>query len=60
MRCCEQVRDDPGLSGLSDKDLAKRVMPFVQFHTKEALRSGKQVSRKPQALRFLLFIVDES
>ena len=39
-----QVREEPSLAGLSDKELTKRVMPFAQFRMKEALRSGKQVS----------------
>ena len=53
MRGCaavEQVRGDPGLAGLSDKDVTKRVMPFAQFRMKEALRGGKQVSSEPEAL----------
>ena len=45
--CSEQVRSDPALAGLSDKDVTKRVMPFAQFRMKEALRSGKQVRAEP-------------
>lgn len=42
-----QVKGDPGLAGLSDKDLVKRVMPFAQFRMKEAQRAGKQVRTFP-------------
>lgn len=42
-----QVKEDPGLAGLSDKDLVKRVMPFAQFRMKEAQRAGKQVRTSP-------------
>ena len=38
-----QVKDDPSFSGLSAKDVTKRVMPFVQFRMKEAQRAGKPV-----------------
>lgn len=48
------MRDDPGLAGLSDKDITKRVMPFAQFRMKEALRGGKQVSTHPSAEKLLM------
>ena len=44
-----QVKDDPSFSGLSAKDITKRVMPFVQFRMKEALRAGSPVRLLHQA-----------
>jgi enhancing lycopene biosynthesis protein 2 len=48
-----QVKDDPSFSGLSAKDVTKRVMPFVQFRMKEAQRAGKPVGFICQASAWL-------